>query len=80
MNKYLICNKTGIYLVSSDMSVTKFKKYWAIGSGQEFALGSIYSLFDKLSNPKEIAKTAVESAINFQRDCGGKIRFLEIAL
>jgi ATP-dependent protease HslVU (ClpYQ) peptidase subunit len=41
---FLIVNPHGIFYVSSNMSVTMFEKYFAIGSGSDFSFGTIYAL------------------------------------
>ena len=37
-SSFLVANRTGIYYVSSNISVMAFKKYYAIGSGASYAL------------------------------------------
>jgi ATP-dependent protease HslVU (ClpYQ) peptidase subunit len=55
----LVVNPTGIYGVYSMREVFEFDKFWAIGSGRDFALGAMYAVYkDKLS-AKEIAKIGV---------------------
>jgi ATP-dependent protease HslVU (ClpYQ) peptidase subunit len=55
----LVVNPTGIYGVYSMREVFEFDKFWAIGSGRDFALGAMYAVYkDKLS-AKEIARIGV---------------------
>ena len=70
---FLIVNAHGIFYVSSNMNVTKFEKYFAIGSGAEFSLGTVYALYDLDYTAEAIAQKAVESAMTFNIHCGGSI-------
>jgi ATP-dependent protease HslVU (ClpYQ) peptidase subunit len=70
---FLITNPNGIFYVSSNMSVTGFQKYFAIGSGADFALGTIYALYEMDFSAEEIARRAVEAAITFNIYCGGNV-------
>jgi ATP-dependent protease HslVU (ClpYQ) peptidase subunit len=54
------------------MSVTKVKHYFAIGSGAQFALGTLHALHDSKLGAEAIARKAVESAIAFDTYCGGE--------
>ena len=68
---FLIANPQGIFYVSSNMSVTKFERYFAIGSGADFSLGVMYALYDTDLPAEAIAEKAVEAAKTFNIYCGG---------
>ncbi|MBD3240252.1 MAG: hypothetical protein GF331_06670 [Chitinivibrionales bacterium] len=70
---FLITNKNGIFHVASDMSVTRFAKYYAIGDGNDFALGALYSLYNFDYDAETLAAKAVEAAMAFRIFCGGEI-------
>ncbi len=72
--KFLIANAAGIFLVSSNMSVRRFNKYYAIGSGSSYSMGAMHVLYDGDLNAEAIAGRAVAAAIAFDNDCGGEIR------
>ena len=61
----LICNKTGIFGIYSLREVSEYKKFWAIGSGSEFALGAMYALYDRLDSAEDIARAGVEAGAEF---------------
>jgi len=42
----IIINKNGLFEVGSYREVNQFHKYWAIGSGQELALGAMYAVYE----------------------------------
>lgn len=76
---FLIANPNGIFYVSSNMSVTKFEKYFAIGSGANFSLGTMFAMYDLNFTAEEIARKSVESAMAFNIYCGGEIDLFHVA-
>lgn len=79
-SSFLIVNSAGIFHVSSDMSTTKFEKYFAIGSGGDYALGALHALYDSELGAVALAQRAVEAAIAFNVYCGGEIRVEKMRL
>ena len=45
--------------------VSEYAKFWAIGSGSEFALGAMHALYNRLDSAEEIAKAGVEAGSEF---------------
>lgn len=70
---FLIVNHAGLFQVGGDMSVTRFNQYYAIGSGADYALGALHSLYDSDLDAREIARRGVEAAIAFDTKCGGEV-------
>lgn len=77
---FLLLNRSGIYRVGGDMDVTQFEQYAAIGSGSRYALGALRILYDQHDDPVEIAKRAVQVAIDFDVYCGGRIDIAEMRM
>lgn len=75
---FLVLNKNGIYTISGNMTVTRFKQYYAIGSGSDYSLGALHALYDTDLSAKAIARKAVGASITFDPWCGGKIRVKEL--
>lgn len=75
---FIIAHDGGIFNISANMNITEFKEYYAIGSGADFALGALYSLYDSDLNAAELAKKAVQTAMAFDLFCGGDIESLTI--
>ncbi|PIE35464.1 hypothetical protein CSA56_04065 [candidate division KSB3 bacterium] len=75
---FLIANANGIFYVSSNMSVTKFEQYFAIGSGANFSLGAMHALYNQNVRAEDIARKAVEAAITFNIYCGGNIDLFSV--
>jgi len=69
---FLVAGRAGIFYVGPDMSVTKVKHYFAIGSGAQFALGTLHALHGSKLGAEEIARRAVAAAIAFDTYCGGE--------
>ena len=61
----MIANKTGIYAVYSMREVFEFNRFWAIGSGREFALGAMYAMFDRFDSAEDIARIGVQAGTEF---------------
>jgi ATP-dependent protease HslVU (ClpYQ) peptidase subunit len=61
----VIANKTGIYAVYSMREVFEFNRFWAIGSGREFALGAMYAAYERLESAEQVARMGVEAGCEF---------------
>jgi len=66
----LIANPNGIFGMYSWREVYEFEKFWALGSGRDYALGSLFANYDSLDEPEQIAETAVQAACEFDDGCG----------
>ncbi|WP_027468427.1 MFS transporter [Deefgea rivuli] len=60
----LIANAHGIFGVYSLREVYEFERFWAIGSGRDYAIGAMHAVYDQLSS-SEIAKVGVETGCMF---------------
>ena len=76
---FIVAGRAGIFYVGPDMSVTKVKHYFAIGSGAQFALGALNALYDSKLDAEAIARRAIEAAIAFDTYCGGDVRIHRVA-
>jgi len=61
----LIANEQGIFGVYSLREVSEFNRFWAIGSGSEYALGAMFAMYDRLDSAEEIAKIGIEAGAEF---------------
>jgi ATP-dependent protease HslVU (ClpYQ) peptidase subunit len=73
---FLIANTGGLFHVANDMDVSRFEQYYAIGSGSEYALGSLHSLYGSNLDAEALARRAVDSAIAFDITCGSEVMVL----
>jgi len=78
---FLVVTTGKIFHISGNMSVSEFLKYHAIGSGSDFAIGAMHALYEEAFTAEEIAKKAVQAAIDHNVYCGGEIeiRTMKIA-
>jgi ATP-dependent protease HslVU (ClpYQ) peptidase subunit len=70
---FLVVNSHGIYYVASDMSITEFSQYFAIGSGADFSMGALHALYDGSLHADALADRAVRAAMAFSLYCGGRV-------
>ena len=61
----VIANEKGIFALYSLRDSNEFDRFWAIGSGGEFAMGAMHACYDKLDSAEEIAKAGVLAGAEF---------------
>lgn len=66
----LIANPYGIFGMFSWRDVDEYTRFWAIGSGQEYALGAMYATYEKIDDPEEIAEIGVAAGCEFDDGSG----------
>lgn len=64
----LLANRHGIFGVCSRRSVFEYCKYYAFGSGEQYAMGALQVLYERLDDAEAIARGALEAAAAL--DCG----------
>ena len=63
----LIANPHGIFTVGGYRTVCEYEKFWAGGSGTEYALGAMHALYDKIDDVVSIAEAGVRAAADFDQ-------------
>lgn len=76
----LIANPTGIYGIYSMREVFEFKRFWAAGSGREYALGAMNALYDQLDSTEAIARIGVEAGATFDKNSSLPLQVMTIAM
>ena len=66
----LITNPYGIFGIYSMREVYEFERFWAIGSGMDYALGAMYANYECFDEPEMIAEIAIKAACEFDDGCG----------
>lgn len=69
----LIVNSSGIFGVYSMREVFEFDRFWAIGSGRDFALGAMFAVYDQHKGRKaaeEIARMGVLCGAEYDTGTG----------
>ncbi len=76
-SEFVLVNSSGIFMISSDLSVTRYEKYVVIGSGEKYSYGCLHALYDTRRTAEEIARRSVEAAIYFEQTCGGPVEIVK---
>ena len=67
----LIANSHGIFGVAAHRTVQEFARFYAFGSGSDYALGAMYSVYDAPErNAENVARHAIEAAATFDDGTG----------
>jgi ATP-dependent protease HslVU (ClpYQ) peptidase subunit len=61
----LIMNRGGIFGLYSLREVDQYTRFWAVGSGAEFALGAMHVAYDLFDDADAIARAGVEAGACF---------------
>ncbi len=76
----LMVNPTGIYGVYSMREVFEFDKFWAIGSGRDFALGAMYAVYNGRTTAEEIARLGVRAGAEYDTGTGLPMNLAKVKL
>lgn len=71
--RFLIANSNGIFGIDGRGCAHQYKKFYAIGSGEDFAMGAMFAMYDKEYSAHEIAMKGVQAGIEFDLNSGGKV-------
>ena len=61
----LIVNRGGIYGLYSLREVDQYQRFWAVGSGADFALGAMMVAYETLDSAEAIARVGIEAGACF---------------
>jgi ATP-dependent protease HslVU (ClpYQ) peptidase subunit len=64
----LIANPRGIYGVYSMREVFEYTRFWAAGSGRDFALGAMHSAYAQERSAEQIARLGIEAGATFDKN------------
>jgi ATP-dependent protease HslVU (ClpYQ) peptidase subunit len=77
----LIANSSGIFGVAAHRSVQEFSKFFAFGSGDDYALGALFVAYEDASkSAEEVARLGVAAAIEFSSNSAAPILSHSISL
>src|SRR5687767_4792063 len=74
----MIANPTGIFAVYSMREVFEFDRFWAIGSGRDFALGAMYAVYNKAKGAAAVAEAGVIAGAEFDTGTALPINLHEV--
>jgi ATP-dependent HslUV protease, peptidase subunit HslV len=66
----LIANPHGIFALYSYRSAQQFHRFWAAGSGRDFALGAMETVYDHYENVVDIVKAGLHASAEFDSATG----------
>jgi ATP-dependent protease HslVU (ClpYQ) peptidase subunit len=64
----LIANAGGIYGVYSMREVFEYTRFWAAGSGRDFALGAMHAAYEGAGDAEAIARLGIEAGATFDKN------------
>jgi ATP-dependent HslUV protease subunit HslV len=76
----LVVNAHGIFGVYSMREVFEYTKFWAIGSGREFALGAMHTQYARQKSATAIARSGIEAGATFDRNSGLPMTLYSVTL
>ena len=76
----MIANPSGIFAVYSMREVFEFDRFWAIGSGRDFALGAMYSVYNRARSAAAVAEAGVVAGAEFDTGTALPINLHEVAI
>jgi ATP-dependent HslUV protease subunit HslV len=76
----MIANPSGIFAIYSMREVFEFDRFWAIGSGRDFALGAMYTLYEGAKGAADVAQGGVLAGAEFDTGTATPISLHEVTL
>jgi ATP-dependent protease HslVU (ClpYQ) peptidase subunit len=67
----LAANPHGIFAIYSYRSCQQFHRFWAAGSGRDFALGAMHMVYEKAETVEEIVRAGLSAAAEFDGGTAG---------
>src|SRR5258708_1019204 len=76
----MIVNPSGIFAVYSMREVFEFDRFWAIGSGRDFPLRAMYTLYEEPKSAAVIARAGVMAGAEFDTGTSMPVTVNEVKL
>ena len=76
----MVANPWGIFAVYSMREVFEFDRFWAIGSGRDFALGAMFVLYDKAKSVAAVATAGIHAGAEVDTGTSEPINLHEVRL
>jgi ATP-dependent protease HslVU (ClpYQ) peptidase subunit len=64
----LVANENGIFGVYSMREVFEYTRFWAVGTGREFALGAMHAQYGRLRSAAAVATAGIDAGAAFDRN------------
>jgi ATP-dependent protease HslVU (ClpYQ) peptidase subunit len=76
----LVVNASGIFGVYSMREVFEFDRFWAIGSGRDFALGAMFAVYNSNKTARQIASLGVTAGVEYDTGTGLPMNIASVKL
>lgn len=76
----VIATPQGIFGIYALREVYQYQRFWAVGSGCEYALGAMHAVYDQLESAEEIARVGVEAGAEFDNASALPMSLRKVAL
>ena len=75
-----LMNRFGLFGLYANRTVEQYRRFTAVGSGAEYALGAMYGAYELDAEPEDIARIGVEAGAEFDQASHGPITIKKIKL
>lgn len=77
----LIANPYGIFEIDSWREVFEYERFWAVGSGRDYALGAMFAAYETAASAEQIAELGILAGCEFDDGSGAPftLRAVELA-
>jgi ATP-dependent HslUV protease subunit HslV len=76
----LIANRHGIFGCYPLREVFEYERFWATGSGGDYAIGAMHAVYDRDVDAVQIAQAGIRAAIDFDEATGGPMTLHAVPL
>jgi ATP-dependent protease HslVU (ClpYQ) peptidase subunit len=76
----LMASPHGLFGIYSLREIFQYERFWAMGSGREYALGALAVLYDRLPTARAVAEAAVLAACEFDKGSAPPLESYEVVL
>ncbi len=76
----LLANPHGIFGICARRTVFEYVKFYAFGSGEQYALGAMHAIYDRADDAETVARAGLAAAIDFDSGTGAPVELKTIKL
>lgn len=69
----LVINRYGLFKVDATRTIYEHRDYWALGSGETFALGALHALHDDEADSETLVQSALRACGTFEANRGREV-------
>ncbi len=76
----LLANRHGIFGVCARRTVFEYTRFYAFGSGEQYALGAMRAVYESAADAQAVARAGLEAAVDFDTGTGAPLEFQTVKL